>query len=109
MRYHRSRELKEMLLEGVLSIAIRADFWQHHAEKRKKSGIDQNIGRQRAVFDRMNIQISKQWHTTMSRPFYSDANKAKNVSVFFFFFFLLLFVTLFYFHAISQKVLQIQI
>ena len=66
-----------MLREGVLSIAIRADFWQPHAEERKKSGIDQNIGRQRAVFDRMNIQISKQWHTTMSRPFYSDANKAK--------------------------------
>jgi len=32
----------------------------------------------------------------MSRPFYSDAKKAKNVSFFFFFFFLLLlFVTLF--------------
>jgi len=49
----------------------------------------------------MNIQISKQLHTTMSRPFYSDSKKAKNVS-FLFFFFLLLFVTLFYFHAISQ-------
>jgi len=27
----------------------------------------------------MNIQISKQLHTIMSRPFYSDAKKAKNV------------------------------
>ena len=28
MRLHRSQELKEMLPEGVLSIAIIADFWQ---------------------------------------------------------------------------------
>ena len=38
----------------------------------------------------------------MSRPFYSDAKTAKNVSYFFF-----LFVT-FYFHVISQELLQIQ-
>jgi len=44
---------------------------------------------------------TKQLHTTMSRPFYSDAKKAKNVTFFFF-------VTLFYFHAISQELLQIQ-
>jgi len=33
----------------------------------------------------MNIQISKELHTTMSQPFYSDAKKAKNVLYFFFF------------------------
>ena len=38
----------------------------------------------------------------MSRPFYSDAKKAKNVLFFFFFF-----VT-FYFQAISQELLQIE-
>jgi len=47
----------------------------------------------------MNIQISKQLHTTMSRPFYSDVKKAKNVSFFFFFFF---FVTLFISTQISS-------
>ena len=31
----------------------------------------------------MNIQISKELHSTMSRPFYSDAKTAKNVSFFF--------------------------
>ena len=42
----------------------------------------------------------------MSRPFYSGAKKAKNVSFFFFlFFFFFFFVTLF--HAISQELLQI--
>ena len=44
----------------------------------------------------MNIQISKQLHTTISQPFYSDAKEAKNVSFFFFFLLLLLlFVILF--------------
>jgi len=41
----------------------------------------------------------------MSRPFYSDAKKAKNVSFFFSFF--IFFVTL-YFHAIFQELLQIE-
>ena len=35
MRLHRSQELKEMLPEGVLSIAIRADFWQPQKNDRK--------------------------------------------------------------------------
>ena len=67
-----------MLLEGVLSIGIRADFWQPQKNERKAELI--KYWHQRAVLDRMNIQISKELHTTMSRPFYSDAKKAKNVS-----------------------------
>jgi len=35
MRSHRSQELKEMLPEGVLSIAIRADFEQPEKNERK--------------------------------------------------------------------------
>ena len=77
-----------MLPEGVLSTAIRADFWQPQKNDRKVEFI--KYRRQRVILDRVNIQISKQLHTTMSRPFYSDAKKAKNVSFFFFFFLLLL-------------------
>jgi len=50
-----------MLPEGVLSIAIGADFWQPQKYERKAEVI--------------NILTS-----TMSRPFYSDAKTAKNVS-----------------------------
>jgi len=35
MWQHRSQELKEMLPAGVLSIAIRADFWQPQKNERK--------------------------------------------------------------------------
>ena len=80
-----------MLPEGVLSTAIRAYFCQPQKNERKAELI--KYWRQRTVLDRMIIQISKQLHTTMSRPFYSNAKKAKNVSFFFFFFFF--FVTLF--------------
>jgi len=52
MRQHRSQELKEMLLAGVLSIAIRADFWQPKKNDRKAELI--NCCHQRAVLDRMN-------------------------------------------------------
>ena len=90
-----------MLPEEVLSIAIRADFWQPQKKERNAKLV--KYWHQRAVLDRMNILISKKLHTTMSRPFYSDAKKAKNVLFFFFFFF----VT-FYFHAISQELLQIE-
>ena len=83
-----------MLPEGVLSTVIRVDFWQPQKNDRKAELI--KYWRQRVVLDRMNIQISKQLHTTMSRPFYSDAKKAKNVSFFFLILLLfLLFVTLF--------------
>jgi len=34
-RQHLSQELKEMLPKGVLSIAIRADFWQPQENERK--------------------------------------------------------------------------
>jgi len=64
-----------MLPEGVLSIGIRADFWQPQKNDRKAELI--KYWHQRAVLDRMNIQISKELYTTMSRPFYSDAKKAK--------------------------------
>jgi len=74
-------------------IGIRADFWQPQKNERKAESI--KYWHQRAVLDRMNIQISKKLHTTMSWPFYSDAKKAKNVSFFFFFFFFFFFVTLF--------------
>ena len=37
MRQHRSQELKETLPEGVLSIAIRADFWQPQKMKEKRN------------------------------------------------------------------------
>jgi len=63
--------------EGVLSISIRADFWQPQKNEGKAELI--KYWHQRAVLDRMNIQILKQLHTTMSRPFYRDAKKAKNV------------------------------
>jgi len=44
MRSHRSQELKEMLPEGVLSIAIRADiFWQPEKNKRKPELIKLDI------------------------------------------------------------------
>jgi len=39
------------------------------------------------------MNMYKELHTTMSRPFYSDAKKAKNVSFFFFFLFVTLFIT----------------
>ena len=35
MWWHRSQELKEMLPAVVLSIAIRADFWQPQKSERK--------------------------------------------------------------------------
>ena len=35
MRQHRSQELNQMLPEGVLSIAIKADFWQAQKNERK--------------------------------------------------------------------------
>jgi len=44
--------------EGVLSIAIRADFWQSQKNERKAELIE--YWHQRAVLDRMNIWISKQ-------------------------------------------------
>jgi len=71
-----------MLPEGVLSIGIRprADFWQPQKNERKAELI--KYWHQRAVLDRLNISISKELHTTMSRLFYSDAKKAKNVSFF---------------------------
>jgi len=80
-----------MLPEGVLSIGIRADFWQPQKNERKAELI--KYWHQRAVLDRVNIYTSKKLHTTMSQPFYSDAKKAKNVS-FFFFFFVTLFVSM---------------
>jgi len=101
--------------KGVLSIAIRDDFWQPQ-KKRKKSRINQVLTS--ACCPRQNEHIDiKRVATTMSRPFYNDAKKATNVSfiiiiiiivvVVIFFFFFFLFVTLF-FHAISQDLLQIQ-
>ena len=53
MRQHRSQELEEMLPEGVLSIGIRADFWQLQKRERKAELI--KYWHQRAVLDRMNI------------------------------------------------------
>jgi len=48
-----SQELKEMLPEGVLSIAIRADFWQPQKNERKAELV--KYWHQHAVLDRMNI------------------------------------------------------
>jgi len=45
--------LEEMLPEGVLSIVIRADFWQPQKNERKAELV--KYWRQRAVLDRMNI------------------------------------------------------
>jgi len=67
-----------MLPEGVLSIGIRADFWQPQKNERKAELI--KYWHQCAVLDRMNIYISKKLHTTMSRPFYSDAKRPKKCS-----------------------------
>ena len=53
MREHRSQELKEILPEGVLSILIRADFWQPHKNERKAELI--KYWHQRAVLDTVNI------------------------------------------------------
>jgi len=53
----RSQELKEMLPEGVLSTAIMADFWQPQKNERKAELT--NYWHQRAVLDRMNIQMSR--------------------------------------------------
>ena len=64
-----------MLPEGVLSIAIRANFWQPQKNQRKTDLI--KYWRQHAVLDRMNIQISKQLHTTVSQPLYNDAKRPK--------------------------------
>jgi len=60
-----------------------ADFWQPQKNERKTELI--KYWHQRAVLDRMNISISKELYTTMSRLFYSDAKKAKKCVVFFFF------------------------
>ena len=49
-----------MLPEGVLSIGIRADFWQPQKNERKAELI--KYWHQRAVLDRMNIYISKKLH-----------------------------------------------
>ena len=64
-----------MLPEEVLSIAIRADFWQPQKNDRKAELI--KYWYQRAVLDRMDIQISNELHKTMSQPFYSDAKRPK--------------------------------
>ena len=48
-----SQEIKEMLPEGVLSIAIRADFWQPQKNERKAELI--KYWHQRGVLDRLNI------------------------------------------------------
>ena len=53
----RSQELKQMLPEGVLSTAIMADFWQPQKNERKAELT--NYWHQRAVLDRMNIQMSR--------------------------------------------------
>jgi len=50
---HRSEELKEMLPEGLLNIAIRAHFWQPQKNDRKAELI--KYWHQRAVLDRLNI------------------------------------------------------
>ena len=50
-------KIKKMLAQGVLSIAIRADFWPPQKNERKAELV--KYWHQRAVLDRMNIQIFK--------------------------------------------------
>ena len=100
MPSHRSQELKEMLPEGVLSIAIRAHFWQ--SQKRNKSGIDRILTSMCCPRQYEHIDIKKvaNNHATDILDRYQ---KGQN--------FVVLFLFLghtFYFHAVSQELLQIQ-
>jgi len=86
-----------MLPEGLLSIAIRADVWQPQNNERNR--INQILTS--ACCTRQSGHIKR---VAMSRPFYRDAKTAKCVVI------LLLLPFLrhtFYFHTISQEILQI--
>jgi len=91
-----------MLPEGVLSIAIRADFWQPQINERKAELI--KYWHQCAVLDSVNIgpyRYQKSCIQPCHGHFTAMPNKPQNVS-YFCFFFLLLFVTLF----ISRRFLR---
>jgi len=81
---HRSQELKEMLPEGVLSIAIRAHFGNPRKNDRKAELI--KYWHQRAVLDRMNIQPCHGRFTVMPK-------RTKMCRFFFWFFLVTLFVS----------------
>jgi len=68
-------------------------------KKRKKSGIDQIMMPACCPRQNEHINIKNKMHTTMSRPFYSDEKKAKKSVVL---------RRTFYFHTISEEILQIQ-
>ena len=86
-----------MLPEGVLSIAIRADFWQPQKNERK-------------------AELIKYWHKDIKKVAYNHVaailqrcQKGQKCVVLLLLFLLLLLLLChtFYFHAISQEILQI--
>ena len=92
-----------MLPEGDLSIGIRADFWQPHKNERKAKLI--KYWHQRAVLDRMNIYIyiyiKKVAYNHVTAILQRCQEGPKSVL-------LLLLCHTFYFHAISQELLEIE-
>ena len=99
-----------MLPEGVLSIGIRADFWQPQKNERKAELF--KYWHQRAVLDRMNTHTHTYTHTHIyiyiKKVAYNHVTAIlqryqkgpKSV--------VLLLCHTFYFHAISQELLQIE-
>ena len=63
-----------MLTEGVLSIAIRADFWQPQKNEIKAELI--KYWHRRAALNRVNTWISKELHATMSQQLYTADDRA---------------------------------
>ena len=94
-----SQDLKEMLPEGVLSIAIRADFWQPQKNERKTEFI--KYWHQRAVLDR-RIDIKRVAYNHVTAILQQCQTGQKCVV-------LLLHRHTFYFCAISQELLQVEI
>ena len=92
----------EMRPAGVLSIAIRADFWQPQKNERKAELI--NYWHQRAALDRMNTYIYQKGCTQPCHGHFRAMPKGQNFVVLLL---LLLLRYTFYFHAISQELSQI--
>ena len=64
-----------MLPEGVLSIAIRDDYWQHPRKNERKAELIKYWHR-RAALNRVNTWISKELHATMSQQLYTADDRA---------------------------------
>jgi len=89
-----------MLPEGLLSIGIRADFWQPLQKNERKAELIK-YWHQRAILDRVNIDIKRVAYNHVT-AILQRCQKGQKCVVFF----LLLYHT--FSHAISQELLQIE-